>query len=276
MSTEHEAWQSPRPADHATMTDEGATAEDAAAEDDSDNEPSVVHPTLPANIDEIPRARSSMLPYEAIPAGLGEALRGIINRHELRTGAPLPKSIAVTSALLGEGVTTTSQALATLIAHEMGSFVCWVDCSWLSADAPSDHGISRPSLIEILSDKSRIVSAFETSPDLQQLVSLSPGPVPASQRNLIVRSPEFERLLGVLAHEFDHVVFDIPPVLANANGLALLRRADIAMLVVKHRSTSIAQIERVVDAIQPTPNIGVVLNHYRTSIPTRLRRLLSE
>jgi Mrp family chromosome partitioning ATPase len=217
---------------------------------------------------------SSLLHYDEIPAELGEALRGIVNRWELRTGDGLPKSIAVTAALPGEGATTVSQALATLIAQEMGSFVCWVDCGWLTSDSSPAGDAGRPNLIDILADQSLILSAFQGSPDLPQLMSLAPGPVPENKRNMIVRSPEFERLLGILADEFDHVVFDVPPVLTSANGLALLRRADASLLVVRHRSTSLAQVQRAMEATQPTPNLGVVLNHYRTSIPARLRRML--
>ena len=219
-------------------------------------------------------ASAPLLRYDNIPNELAEALRAIINRHELRRGEPLPKSVAVTSSLPGEGSTTVSQAMATLIAQEMRSFVCWVDCGWLApqVDGTADNG--RPDLISILADQTRVLSAFHASPELPNLMSLSPGPVPESKRNLIVRSPEFERLLSILADEFDHVVFDVPPVLTSANGLALLRRADVSLMVVRHRSTSVTQVQRALEAMQPTPNLGIVLNQYRTSIPARLRSLL--
>lgn len=211
--------------------------------------------------------------YDEIAPELAEALRGIVNRYELRTGDALPNSIAVTSALSGEGVTTVAQSLSTLIAQEMGLFVCWVDCSWLTArsDQASD---GRPDLLDLLADQSQIHSAFQTSPDLPNLISLSPGPVPENKRNLIVRSPGFERLLEILADEFDHVVFDLPPILTNANALAMLRRADASLIVVRHRSTTVAQVQRAIESTQPTMNLGVVLNRFRPSIPRQFLRLL--
>ena len=228
-------------------------------------------PAVPTPADPIPYP---LLRYDDIPEGLAEALRGIINRYELRTGTSLPNTVAVTSPLPAEGVTIVSQCLATMIAQEMGSFVCWVDCGWLTANPKSEASEHRPDLLDILADHSRIHSAFQVSPELPRLMSLAPGPVPDSKRNLIVRSPAFEQLLEVLAQEFDHVIFDVPPVLANANGLALLRQANASLIVVRHRSTTLAQVKRAVDATQPTPNLGVVLNRYRSSIPTRLARLL--
>jgi Mrp family chromosome partitioning ATPase len=231
-------------------------------------------PAVPDATTSYERDPAGLLRYDHIPPELAEGLRGIINRYELRSGDRLPKSIAVTSSLPAEGVTTVSQALATMIAQEMGSFVCWVDCGWLTADGTMERPTGRPNLVDILADQSRIISAFQASPELPQLMSLAPGPVPESKRNMIVRSPEFERLLAILAEEFDHVVFDVPPVLTNANGLALLRRADASLLVVRHRSTTLAQVKRALEATQPTPNLGTLLNRYRTSIPVRLRRLL--
>ncbi len=222
-----------------------------------------------------PRTGSPVLPYDEIPIEFAEALRAIINRRELRAGSPLPKTIAVTSALAGEGATTASQAMATLIAQEMNKFVCWVDCSWLSADAVQASP-DRPSLIDILADQSRVDEAFQSPSGLPNLLSLCPGPVPDSRRNMIVRSPEFDRLLDVLTDEFDHIIFDLPPVLSNANALALIRRADASLLVARHRSTTLAQVERAIEAMHPTPNLGVLVNQFRSSIPYRLRRLLGE
>lgn len=217
-----------------------------------------------------------LLSYNEIPGALAEALRRIVNRHELRRDEHLPTSISVTAALRGEGTTTVSQALSTLIAQEMGRYVCWVDCSWLAGDRPTAAPDGRPGLIEILADRSKVLSAFQAVPDLPQLITLSPGYVDESKRNMIARSPEFDQLLDVLTAEFDHVIFDIPPVLQNANGLALVRRSDASLLVVRQRSTSIAQFEQAMDATLPTPNLGVVLNQYRSSIPRRLRRLLGD
>lgn len=219
--------------------------------------------------------RDGMPRYDQIPHQLAETLRSVVNRHELRAGEPLPRSIAVAAAQLGEGVTTISQALATIIAEEMDKFVCWVDCSWMAED-DVDPDDDRTNLADILADHSRIHSALYSSNELPRLVRLSPGPMPDASRNRVARSPEFERLLEILTDEFDHVIFDLPPLLTNASALSLLRRADTALLVVRHRSTSIAHVERAMASMEATPNLAVVLNRFDTRIPTRLRRLLGD
>ena len=246
------------------------SAANGSGEPAADARPSVPATVATSTVDD------SLLRYEDIPVELAEALRAIINRYELRNDSTLPATIAVTSAMRGEGVTTISQVLATVIAKELSQYVCWVDCSWMSADPQPTAASGRPGLIDILSDRANILSAFQTAPDVPQLFTLRAGPLPEAQRNMIARSPQFDSLLEVLSNEFDHVIFDVPPVLINSNALALLRRADESLFVVRHRATSITQFKRLSEATQPTPNFGVVLNQYRTSIPARIRRILGD
>ena len=194
---------------------------------------------------------------------------------ELREQAGLPPTIAVTGPARGAGVTTVSQALATILAQELGRFVCWFDCSWMRPDAATNDD-DRPGLIDILEDHEQLSRALLSSNELPQLVCLSPGSVPEPSRNQIVRSHELSELLRILSDEFDHLVFDLPPVLGHANSLALLRQSDASLLVIRHRSTTISQVRRSLESMDPTPNLGVVLNQYRTRIPAGIRRLLGE
>lgn len=236
--------------------------------------PEATQPAVTASSRPFGGRHVDMLRYEDIPPALSEAVRTIVNRHELRTGEPLPRSVAVTSALSGEGVTTVSQVLAALLAQETGDVVCWFDCGWLAPQDGRDDGRDRPDLVEILKDQSRLVPALRSVPDLPNLICLAPRPVPEQRRNSIVRSPEFEVMLELLIEEFDHVIFDVPAVLPHPNTLALMRKCDASLFVVRHRATSVAQVERALAAIHPTPNLGVVLNRFRSSIPGFFRRQL--
>jgi len=212
-----------------------------------------------------------MLRHDELPGELAEPIRTIINRYELREQAPLPSRIAVTATVDGEGVTTISQALAAIVAHEMGATACWVDCSWLRGERSGSFVHGRPGLTDLLERPLGVLSALQSSPDQPRLMCLEVGPVAASRRNTIVRSPEFQQIIDVLADHCDHLIFDIPPVLSHASGLGLLRQSDASIFVVRQRTTTTSQFRRLVEATQPTPNIGVVLNRYRTHIPRFLR-----
>lgn len=216
------------------------------------------------------------LRYDGIPDDLAQPVRTIINRYELLNDSPLPNTIAVTSSLSGEGTTMVSQALATLLASEHGKSVCWVDCLWMAPDAPpaTSGDPDVPGLVEILADESKLLAAIQTSPDLPRLSWLNSGVVLPEKRHTILRSEEFEFLLGLLVDEFDHVIIDSPPLLGSGQGLALLRRSDGYLLVVKQRATSQTQVAEAVEMTAPTPNIGVVLTEYTTKVPAVVRRVL--
>ena len=101
------------------------------------------------------------------------------------------------------------------------------------------------------------------------------GMVQAGLNHQLGRS-EFEDLIDLLCEEFDHVVFDVPPLLSNASSLAIVRLADSSLLVTKQRHTSISHVRRALGAMESTRNLGVILNQYRTYIPSGIRRLLGE
>ena len=221
------------------------------------------------------REMPKYLQFQSVPQELLAPLRSIVNRYELRSGQQLPSPIAVTSPGPDAGTTMVSQALATLLAHELGKFVLWMDCRWLSAGAPYDP--DQPSdLLQILADGRKLPAALHSTPDLPQLNRLSVGNVPSGQRHMIVRSNEFEQLLAILAKEFDYLIMDTPPLLGSGDGLPLLRRSGGYVMVARHRTVSVAEVRQATELASPTPNVGTVLTDYRSRIPRGLRRLMGE
>jgi Mrp family chromosome partitioning ATPase len=211
--------------------------------------------------------------YDELDEGLADAIRSVINQHQLASDE-LPKSIAVVSALHGEGVTTVSRALALLIAHENNASVCLLDCSWM-ADAAPDADRLPLGIFELMTDQCSVGEALQATAGEPNMMTLAPGNVPASRRHVLARSAQFESLMKLLNDQFDHLVFDTPPILGGAAGLAVLRHADAHLLVVRHGVTTIPQVRAVNDKLETVQQLGVVLNRYRTSVPARFRRLLS-
>jgi succinoglycan biosynthesis transport protein ExoP len=228
-----------------------------------------------SNVSPVVAASPSSEPPELIPEELAESLRGVYSRHELSTGSAFPKWIAVTSSLEGEGVTTVSRALAALLAQEFGQRVCWFDCEWLSSSTRAVEEPARRTLSELAEDMSALSRTFEVSTNIPSLRYLRPGLEPTGLSNPVVRSPQFGTLLARLDADFDHIILDMPPILSNSGTLALMLCADATLIVVKHRSTSMSMLERTLQATQPTPNLAVLLNRFKPSIPKRLLRMFS-
>src|SRR5690606_31572258 len=83
-------------AGRATVGANGDGADHDADEDGDDRA------NLPAVRERPERRPSPLRRYADIPGELTEALRSIVNRHELRTGEPIPDAVAVTSSVPGE------------------------------------------------------------------------------------------------------------------------------------------------------------------------------
>jgi Mrp family chromosome partitioning ATPase len=212
--------------------------------------------------------------YDDFQPELMEAVRNLVNRYELRMEAPLETAIAVTAASEDADGTLASQALATVLALEIDRFVCWFDLSWIDRNAAAEV-LGTADLLELLADHSQIGTAFGQSPENERLITLSFGPVPDDKRNLIVRSPAFEELFQIVTDEFDHVILNMPPILGSTNSVAALRHADLSLVVARHRSTTVAEVERSIDNTEPTTNLGVIVTDYRPRVPHLFRRWLT-
>lgn len=206
------------------------------------------------------------------------AVRYLLYRHEMETGTTdLPQTIAVVSDASGTGVTTVSHALSEVLASERSSTVLWIDATethgplptgtttlrtapWGATDAPgARHWAGRP-------------PAVGAAP----ISSLARGRL--SMRNLgaVSSQPALDDLFKDLSTEFRHIVLDTPPILSKGDSIGFLRHADAYILVARHGSTAIKQIEAASNDLRTIPSMGAILNDYRTRSPKFIRRFFSE
>lgn len=209
--------------------------------------------------------------YGPIPPRLTESIRYLINSRELSGEAPLSKRIAVTSSVRGEGATTVSHALAALIADDFDSWVCWVDLSW-ARSGPPPRPTGQPGLFDLLDGRAELNDVIRFMPAIGVAV-LGAGTVPRDGRN-VGRSADLEEVVAVLSEEFDHVVFDMPPVLESTTGLPLFRFAEDYLVVCKSGVTRSDQLERTTSQLEALRLIGTVLNEQAVKMPRFLQRIL--
>ena len=148
---------------------------------------------------------------------------------------PLPKTIVVTSAVAGEGKTTTAVSLA-MLAASLGRNVVLVD---FDARRPSVHHILRlplgPGLMEYMSGEvTSLGEVVQTSLPNLSVIAAGRG----SDFNCLVRGEPVEALLRTLAQRFDHVIVDTPPCLAVVDPLVVGGLADKVVHVVRWAGTS--------------------------------------
>lgn len=231
----------------------------------------------------VPTSFTSPQPVEDNPAsriGHGKvcgAVRYVLNRYELRGDQPLPQSIAVVSALRGEGVTTLSRALAEVLAVDFAGRVCWIDLTWTAAprrrrnEAPA---VTAPGIYEVLTGAADLEKVIIDGGH-PNLWMLGGGDVSAEHRSAMARWHELERLFDHLRAEFDFLVLDTSPVLADPDALAVMRHADAQILVARHAAVSAGQIRSVSSDLSSVPMLGAVLNEYQTHTPRMIRRFFA-
>jgi len=195
---------------------------------------------------------------------LAESVRYILARPQVSIDADLPPRIAVVSALAGEGVTTVSTVFASVLSHDSQSAACRVDLSWESTTGPGVY--------EVIMGSCELDDALVWN---GPSASLRSGEVSRAEWHRLARSEELDKLIGTLSGRFEHVILDLPAILAGSDGLAMMRLVDAYLLVVKHGVTTLEQVQTVTDLLSDVSSIGSVLNQVRLRTPRPLSRWLA-
>lgn len=145
------------------------------------------------------------------------------------------KVIAVSSALPGEGKTTTALCLARVSAAGGASTVV-VDCDLanrgLSALLRERH---QRGLIDVLEGTASLNEVLQKDERSGAWI-LPVGARPQTPRDVFT-SPQMRDLLEALKRSFDFVVLDTSPVLAVADSCVIARQADAVLMVARWRKT---------------------------------------
>jgi capsular exopolysaccharide synthesis family protein len=180
------------------------------------------------------------------------------------------KVIAVTSAVPGEGKTSTAVGLASALARS-GALVALVE---VDLRRPTMHrlfhlGARHIGLSTALIDRTPAVSLMRTP--LSELPSLHvlPGGGVHHDSAELLGDAQFTVVLDDLAKAYDWVILDAPPLLpvADAQGLLDLDALDAVIVVGRAYYTTREQAARtraVLDAHQQT-HLGLVVNGLRDS-----------
>jgi polysaccharide biosynthesis transport protein len=172
------------------------------------------------------------------------------------------KVITVTSALEGEGKTTTAVNLAVVLAQGGATVVL------VSGDLrhPSVHELveldNDAGLTDVLSDSvgPRDVAKESVIPNLRVVCS---GPIPDDPVGLL-SGPKLSTFLRDLRGMANFVVIDTPPVLPVADALILVSASDATVFVLDARRSVRDAVEQSAERIEASGGmpIGVVVNNF--------------
>ena len=211
-----------------------------------------------------PRPRHGLLLDGDAPAPLAEAFRQLRTSVLLAEGGRNVKSLLVTSAMPGEGKTTTAVNTAVSLART-GAFVLLVDADLRNPRLHSIFGLKNErGLSTLLSDESDETGALRAvTPDAASRIDVLPsGPMTPESAELL-SSAQMRRLVQAYRAVYDYVVIDSPPLAFFSDGVQLSALADGVVLVVNSGDSSGESARRSYQALHDVgANVcGVVLNN---------------
>lgn len=223
-------------------------------------------------------------PFHVTPPDVANALRFFVSRLQQTERVSDRQTIALTSALEDEGVTTVARSLAAVLAHDRDRSVCLLETNWwntsvdttasnwwLKADAgESPH--RRLGLADVLAGECTLEDALLVTSD-PRLKVLSSGNLAMANRAAVASSTSFTDAVELLTKLFDMVIIDAPPVLKASESATIVRHADAIALVVRQGVTTENQVKAAIDELTGPELLGIILNRWTTHVPKRLRRL---
>ncbi|MGY1769918.1 polysaccharide biosynthesis tyrosine autokinase [Blastococcus sp. SYSU D00813] len=170
------------------------------------------------------------------------------------------RTIVVTSSLPGEGKTTVAVNLAVVMA-QAGVRVTLIEADLRRPRVTRYLGIiSGAGLSNVLAGSARYDEVVQPIGD-GNLQVLAAGPMPPYPSEML-GSKQMRALLAEIRETSDYVIIDAPPLLPVTDGAVLSKVADGALLVARHGTTTRAQLEQAVTALEhiDAKLLGVVLN----------------
>ena len=188
-----------------------------------------------------------------------EQYRVAAARMQLLNTNASSKIVAVTSAIKGEGKTTTVINLGYTLARDFGKRVLLLDCDFIFpelqyfSEPPSQYG-----LVDCFRDNIPVEEAMTSFTDIPCWI-MPAGDFGLGSTELLKTGP-LERVLSQLREKFDYILINAPPILPVATMNVLERHTDLLLLVVRANMTSQQVVKRALDSLRASNPIHVVLN----------------
>lgn len=197
-----------------------------------------------------------------------ESIRGV--RSAILFGNPdqPKKTIITTSAVPGDGKTTFTVNFAATMANA-GNKVLLVDCDLRRGNVNGYFKISRdPGLTEVLAGQIHWTDVVHDT-EVPGLKVICTGRLPGNPGELLI-SPAMEEFVKEAREEYDHILFDCPPLTAIDDTFCLLNLADGMLFVVKAGQTSMRFAKTALSLVRQRGAhiFGVVLNGITTDHPS--------
>jgi capsular exopolysaccharide synthesis family protein len=202
------------------------------------------------------KRRITLLQPESYVAEQFRTLRARLD--SLAASRPV-RTLAVTSALPGDGKSLAAIGLAVVSSMQPGRRVVLVDCDLRKPAVAASLGLSVDAgLAEVLEGAASLEDAV-TRAEGSQLDVLPVRAQPSNPSELLA-SENMRKLLEALASQYDRVVLDLPPTLGLPDAKTMSELCDGVIFVVRANVTPEPEIAAALDVIDRRRILGLVMN----------------
>lgn len=190
--------------------------------------------------------------------------RPLIRNAQGKSAVPIKNGnlIMITSALPGEGKSTSAVNLAISIAMELDNTVLLVDADVAKPSVPAMLGLTlERGLLDVVVEDSLDLSDVMVRTDIDKLSILPSGSRNARATELLA-SETMARLLNEMSIRYPDriIIFDSPPLLLTNEARALAAHMGQIVLVVEAERTTQTAVQQALAAIESCPVKLLMLN----------------
>jgi capsular exopolysaccharide synthesis family protein len=205
---------------------------------------------------ELNKRRITLLQPESFVA---EQFRTLRARLDSLSSTRPARTLAVTSALPGDGKSLAAIGLAVVNSMQPGRRVILVDCDLRKPAVAASLGLRVDAgLAEVLDGSAPLQEAVLRA-DGSDLDVLPVRSIPQNPSELLA-SDTMRNLLETLASRYDRVILDLPPTLGLPDAKTISEMSDGVIFVVRADVTPEPEISSALDVLDRRRILGLVMN----------------
>jgi polysaccharide chain length determinant protein (PEP-CTERM system associated) len=192
-------------------------------------------------------------------SAVAEQYRVAATRLGLVEGKQKSTVVCMTSALMGEGKTSTALNMAYVLARDLNRKTVLVDCDLKRPMVRAYAGMeSTAGLTEVLLGQKTLDECLEYHDQLG--IWVLPAGIEASGTAALAHVDRLSELIQGLRERFEYIVLDSPPLLSVAESMLIVRMADVVVHVIRARSTPRDMVAGAIKMIGQERAVAVILN----------------
>lgn len=192
-------------------------------------------------------------------SAVAEQYRVAATRLGLIAGKQKGTVVCMSSALMGEGKTSTALNMAYVLSRDLNRKTVLVDCDLKRPTVRAYTGMeSTEGLTEVLLGHKTLDECLEYHEQLGVWV-LSAG-IEVTGTTALTHVDRLSELIQGLRERFEYIVLDSPPLLPVAEAMLIVRMADVVVHVIRARSTPRDVVANAIKMIGQERAVAVILN----------------